>query len=94
MGVATGWLGRVPRVGGDAERNRTMLAGVSLLAPRLPSLGEARPRMPALKSGRAITRDSNGVTNTTQAAGTHLVTRVLADTSRINGLGGQVDLIA
>jgi len=52
-----------------------------------------RPDMPALTSGRTITPDRNGVSNTGRAAGANLVTRVLADTSQINGVGGNVDVV-
>lgn len=71
-----------------------MSGRASFSVPSFPSLGNTRPSMPPLTSPRAITPDSNGVSNTGRAAGANLITRVLANTSQINGLGGRVDLLA
>ena len=70
-----------------------MISNVSFALPHMPRLGDTRPQMPPLTTGRAITPDRNGVSNTDRAAGASLVTRVLADTSQINGLGGSVDVV-
>ena len=59
----------------------------------IPSLGHARPDISSLTSVQGITSDADGVTNSTRAAGTALITRVL-NTSGINGLGGDVDFTA
>jgi len=56
----------------------------------MPALGNARPDISSLTSVKGITSDANGAANSTRAAGTELLTRVL-NTSGIDGLGGNVD---
>ena len=60
------------------------------VANPIPALGNSKPDIASLTSVKGITSDANGATNSTRAAGTELLTRVL-NTSGINGLGGNVD---
>ena len=70
-----------------------MMRPSSLSPPRFPSLAQTRPHMPALTSPRAITSDTNGVSNSPRAAGIDLISKALGSTSSINGLGGKLDML-
>ncbi len=70
-----------------------MMRPSSLSPPRFPALAQTRPHMPALTSPRAITSDANGVSNSQRAAGIDLISKSLAGTSQVNGLGGKLDML-
>ena len=67
---------------------------LSMSVPSFPKFNKTMPDMSPLTSGRPITSDGNGTANSGRAAGSELLTRMLANTSRINGLGGKLDLMA
>ncbi len=66
---------------------------LSASLPDFGSLKNSLSGLAALTSGRALTSDVDGASNSGRAAGSELVTRALASTSEINGLGGKVDLV-
>ena len=63
------------------------------LAVRMPSLSQVRPHMPPITSAGSIASDGNDVSNSAQASGAYSITRSVADTSKVNGLGGRLDLL-
>ena len=69
-------------------------ASLSASLPNFRSLKDSLPRLMTLTSGRALTSDADGSSNSGRAAGSELITRALASTTEINGLGGKVDLLA
>jgi len=64
----------------------------ALNVPDMPRL--SAPKMPPLTSPRALTSDNNEASNSGSAGGAELITRALANTSQINGLGGKIDIVA
>ena len=67
---------------------------LSASLPNFRALKDSLPRLRILTSGRALTSDADGASNSGRAAGSELVTRALASTSEVNGLGGKMDLLA
>jgi len=63
-------------------------------ASDLPKLGQTTPQLPPLTSARALTSDSDKSSNSGSASGADLLTRSLANTSQINGQGGNIDILA
>ena len=57
-------------------------------------LGEGLRQANPLKSARPLTTDANNTSNSGQASGSDLVSRVLLGTSGITGLGGKLDIVA
>lgn len=67
---------------------------LSASLPDFRSLKDSLPGLASLTSGRALTSDVDGSSNSGRAAGSELITRALASTTEIDGLGGKVDLLA
>jgi hypothetical protein len=63
-------------------------------ATDLPGLGQTTPKLPPLTSPRALTSDGDKSSNSGSASGADLLTRSLANTSQINGQGGNIDIVA
>lgn len=61
--------------------------------PNFPRLGQATPNLRPLTSPRALTSDGDTSSNSGSASGADLLTRSLANTSQLNGLGGKIDII-
>ena len=69
-----------------------MEAGLPL-PTRMPSLRQTRPQMPPAAQMHSVASDDNGLPNSARAAGTQVMIGSLADTSKMNGLGGRLDLL-
>jgi len=67
---------------------------VGLSAPQSVPLGRSLPDLPPAVTRRPLTSDENQVANSTQAAGTDLITRAVNDVGQIIGIGGNVDFTA
>jgi len=71
-----------------------MPSGSSFTTSGLAKLGDGLSKMGSLVAPKALTSDGDGSSNTGRASGADLISKSLANTSDINGLGGKVDLLA
>ena len=71
-----------------------MPARANTLLSGFRRLGEGLRQANPLTSPRPLTSDGNNTSNSGQASGSDLISRVLLNTSEITGLGGSLDVVA